>query len=350
MMLRRTFGYVFFTLLLQAGAAWGEPRASYDYYSAGDLSAPTPGRVSGGLLLLGGGDWPLEAVRWFAAQAGGGHIVILAASGKDRLQQDFLADVPTVSSVETLIFHDRSAASDARVLDIVRHADGIFLGGGDQSRYVRFWKGTPLNALLDAHARGGKPIGGTSAGLAILGQYSYGALNGGSLVSRAALADPMGKGVTLVRDFLHLPFLSNVITDSHFGIRRRQGRLLVFVARLAREEHEPAITGLGIDEAAALCVDADGIGRLHAIGRTHAWLVRPQRAADLLAARRFSFRDVPVIGVGPQSTLDIRTFKVEQPAFELRVNVADGRFDAASEQALAAWSPPKKKRNQIGVQ
>ena len=132
------------------------------------------------------------------------------------------------------MFHDRKAASDPRVLRIVCHADGIFIGGGDQSNYVRFWQGTPLNKALDAHVRAGKLLGGTSAGLAILGGYSYGALDGDSLQSSRALQDPMGSGVRLVRNFLHLPRMASVITDSHFAKRHRLGRLVVvFVARLA---------------------------------------------------------------------------------------------------------------------
>jgi hypothetical protein len=36
------------------------------------------------------------------------------------------------------------------------------------------------------------PIGGSSAGLAILGHYSYTAFDGGSLESKVAFADPLG--------------------------------------------------------------------------------------------------------------------------------------------------------------
>ena len=54
----------------------------------------------------------------------------------------------------------------------MRNADGIFIAGGDQSNYVRFWKGTPVAEALDPHVRAGKPIGGTSAGLAMLGGLS----------------------------------------------------------------------------------------------------------------------------------------------------------------------------------
>src|SRR4051812_39980060 len=64
--------------------------APYDLYSAGDPNAARPGPTAAGLMLLGGGDWPVPAFRWFVERMGGGHLVILRASGTDDLQQDFL--------------------------------------------------------------------------------------------------------------------------------------------------------------------------------------------------------------------------------------------------------------------
>lgn len=243
--------------LVAAGAPQGP---GYDYFEIGNLNAPTPDKTHAGLMLMGGGTEVDPAFKWFAAQAGHGHIVILGASGKDELQQYMYHDVGGVVSVQTLTFHSRKAASDPRVLAIVRHADGIFFRGGDQAKYVRFWKGTPLNEVLNAHVRAGKPIGGTSAGLAILGRYSYGALDGGSITSPQALADPMGPAVTLVDDFLKLPplYAASIITDSHFDTRDRIGRLLAFIAHLAKTQHTASIVGLGIDENTALCIGADG--------------------------------------------------------------------------------------------
>jgi hypothetical protein len=233
--LLRCFAALAFALVAASGGVAKErtPTPGYTEYDIGDASAPTSGTVQPGLMLVGGGDWPHDAVRWMSERMGHGHLVILRASGTDDLQQDFLKEIGGAVSVQTLVFHSREAASDPRVLEIVRKADGIFFGGGDQSNYVRYFKGTPLNALLDEHVRSGRPMGGTSAGLAILGAYSYGAMDGGSLVSKDALKNPLGTGVTLVRDFLHMPLLGNVITDSHFAIRERWGRLLVFVGRLA---------------------------------------------------------------------------------------------------------------------
>jgi beta-aspartyl-peptidase (threonine type) len=320
-------------LTMQAHSA---PAATFDYYSSGDIKAPTPGKTEGGLMLLGGGDWPVPAFRWFVEQMGHGHLVILRASGTDDLQTDFLNEIGGAASVETIVFHSRDAASDPRVLEILKRADGIFFGGGDQSNYVRYLKGTPVNVLVEEHVRAGKPLGGTSAGLAILGAHSYGAMDGGSLLSKAAMKNPLGSGVTLVHDFLHLPFLTQVITDSHFAIRERWGRLLVFVGRLAVEQQDTGITGIGIDEKGALCVDANGIGRVYSIGRGFAWVVRPLRAPDALARAPFNFRGVPIVGLGEESSIDLKTFAVTRPAFSLSVNIVNGEFDAASLAALKA--------------
>ncbi|WP_257388767.1 cyanophycinase [Tahibacter caeni] len=316
-------GFVFATAAPAADAA----RDGYTYYAIGDLAKPRPEPVQPGLMLVGGGDWPYDAFRWFVARAGHGRIVILRASGDVEAQNEFFHDVGGITAAQTLVFTDRRAASDAEVLRIVREADGLFLAGGDQSNYVRFWKGTPLNAAIDAHVRAGKPIGGTSAGLAVLGAYAYGAMDGGSLTSPDALAEPAGPAVTLVGDFLHMPYLERVITDSHFGKRERQGRLITFLARLAHEQKRSDLVGLGIDEYTALCIAGDGEGRVFSGNGGHVWLFRPQRSADVYAAGKpLSFRDVPVTGIGTDGRLHLRDFRVERPAFEARYDVEAGRL------------------------
>ncbi|HEX5961995.1 MAG TPA: cyanophycinase [Rhodanobacteraceae bacterium] len=318
--------------------------AGYEYFGIGDVKAGTPAQTSPGLLLMGGGQEIDAAFEWFAARAGHGHIVILRASGDDELQNWIYRDVGGVESVQTLVFHARAPASDPRVLEIVRHADGIFIAGGDQANYVRFWKGTPLNVLLNAHVRAGKPLGGTSAGLAILGQWGYGALDGGSITSPEALRDPDGPALTLVDHFITLPLLAHTITDTHFAQRERLGRLLAFVARLARDHHTAAITGLGVDQDSALLVDADGSARLlswHPEG--HAWVVVPRQLREVeraggrkaLAAylrervapgKPLDLPGFVVVGVGTGSKLDLPGFTVTDPAFRKRIDVVDGRL------------------------
>lgn len=336
-------------LLALAGAM---PRAhaattdhpGYQSFTVGDVTAPTPGRTSPGLLLMGGGREIKAAFRWFAAQAGHGHIVIIRASGDDALQNWIYHDVGGVASVQTLIFHARAPARDPRVLAIVKHADGIFIAGGDQANYVRFWKGTPLNALLDAHVRAGKPLGGTSAGLAILGEWGYGAMDGGSITSPEALHDPDGPAVTLVDHFISIPRLQGTITDTHFAQRGRLGRLLAFVARSAKDHSTATVTGLGVDQDSALLVEADGDARLlswHPDG--HAWIVVPEKMREVentggrkaldaylenrvTAGKPLNLPGFVVTGIGTASRLRLPGYEVREPAFRKRIDVVAGRM------------------------
>jgi len=312
----------------QVIAAPADPAAhrGYEYYHIGDLEAARPGRTEPALMLMGGGSSVDAAFRWFADEAGHGHLVILRASGADELQDDLYRRIGGVASVQTLVFHDRAAASDPAVLAIVRHADGIFIAGGDQANYVRFWKGTPMNELMDQHVRDGKPIGGTSAGLAILGAYAYGALDGGSIVSAEALHDPLGSAVTLVDGFLHMPWLQHVITDTHFAARGRLGRLIAFVARLRQQGHAQVV-GLGVDEATVLAIDGDGIGRLFTKDHGFAWLVRPSGGPQRIAAgKALDYLDIRLTGIGPDSRIDMHDLHVQRPAFEGKADVRDGRL------------------------
>ena len=306
-------------------------RDGYEYYQVGDLKAARPGATEPALLLMGGGEWPHQAFAWLAAKGGHGHFVILRASGADDLQKELYHDVGGVASVQTLVFHSRAAASDPQVLEVVRQADGIFIAGGDQANYVRFWKGTPLNALLDRHVAEGKPIGGSSAGLAILGGHAYGALDGGSMVSEEALRDPLGKGVTLVDGFLHMPYLQQVITDTHFNARERQGRLIAFVARLRHQGH-PDVIGLGVDEGTVLAVDGNGSGRVFTLNNGFAWLLRPQGQPERVeAGKPLDYRGVRVTGIGTQSRIDMRDLSVQQPVFETIAGVRGGKLDLHGE-------------------
>jgi cyanophycinase len=331
---------VFAMALGACAAAPPRPTATgdgYVEYAIGDASASTPGPVQPGLMLVGGGDWPYDAVRWMSARMGHGHLVVLRASGDVEAQEEWYREIGGIASARTFVFTDRRAASDPRVLDAIREADGVFIAGGDQANYVRFWKGTPLAQALDAHVRAGKPLGGTSAGLAILGAWSYGALDGGSMLSEDALRDPFNPGMTLVDDFLHISPLEHVITDSHFGKRGRLGRLVAFVANL-RSRGVDGIVGLGIDEGAALCIDGDGIGRLFTpIAGDAAWLVVPTTpAARIEAGKPLDISAVDVTGVGVDSRIDLRSLRVDAPAFRRVAEAHDGRIQVRDAAPAAA--------------
>ncbi len=313
--------------LVAAPAAIAGPGPTYDYYEVGKVDAPTPGTTAGALMLVGGGEWDYSAFRWFFERAGHGHIVVLRASGANEAGEEMFDRIGGVASVQTIVFHARAAASDPKVLRILAHADGIFLAGGDQSNYVRYWKGTPVAAALDAHVRKGRPLGGTSAGLAILGGTAYGAMDGGSIDSPTALADPGGKAVTLVTGFLHLPRMAHIVTDTHFSRRDRLGRLVAFVAKA--RQRDPRAVGLGVDEGAALCVEADGTAKLHTPPGGHAWLVEPRGVPRLRAGKPLEWDGIRITGFGPDGAIDLNSLKIAGPAFSGTAHATGGRLIGA---------------------
>ena len=299
----------------------------YRTFVIGDESAPTPDPVVGGLLLNGGGGWPYDAFRWFTEHAGHGHLVVLRASESTEIQDHFFNDIKGLASVRTFVFSDRAGASDPRLLAAVRAADAIFVGGGDQSNYVRMWRGTPLNAAIDAHIAAGKPFGGTSAGLAIQGAWLYGCMDSVSLTSVHALADPLGKSVTIEGDFLHTALLEHVLTDSHFDARARLGRLFTFLARAHTLDPGRSLAGLGIDEAAALTVEPDGTATFHARSEgKHAWLVQPRGYGELHSGQPLNLESVRVTAIGPATTFNVRTMEVQAPAVTRQYDVVDGEL------------------------
>ena len=308
-------------LLGSAGAAFATPKG-YSYYRVGDIAAATPTGTRLGLMLAGGGSWDSDAFRWFFERAGHGHIVVLSASADAETGEEMYREIGGVVSIETLTFDNRKASSDPKVLAILRRADGIFIGGGDQAKYVRFWKGTPVEDVLNAHVAAGRPIGGTSAGLAILGFVAYGAMDGGSIDSVTALRDPSGPAVTIVRDFLKIPHLGHVVTDTHFTARNRLGRLIAFLAQA--REGDPAAVGIGVDEKSALCVDANGIGRLFTSGNGYAWLLEPE-GRPTTRKKPLTWPAIRISGVGTNSTIDLNSMTVINPAFSGTASVERGK-------------------------
>lgn len=309
---------------------------NFDYFVSGDPRLPRAAHTEGGIVLFGGGGRVDEGFRFIARRGGGGHMVILRAVSDDSYDptdgdygESFIKDWGPVVSAETIVFHNRDASSDPRVVEALTNADGIFLAGGDQANYIKYWKGTPVQAALNAHVRAHRPIGGSSAGLAVLGRYAYTALDGGSMESRVALANPFDSGMTLERDFLHCPGLERVITDTHFSARSRLGRLITFIARIHHDDAAAKIYGIGVDEASALLVDDKGVGRLAAGSKGNAWVVEePDAKATRVEAGHSLSVDVRITRVDAASTVDTAKGTVAKPGDVATIAIRDGASDA----------------------
>jgi cyanophycinase len=266
------------TFWLLIGCCVGDPALSYQYVRLGQRSDVHTTPVAGFALMGGGSDLDL-AFKWLCSHANGGDFLILRARGDDAYNP-YVNGLCHANSVSTLIIPDATAARDARVAEIIRSAEAIFIAGGDQARYVKGWTGTPVQSELNDAIGRSVPIGGSSAGLAVLGSYVYSAENDKpddpNLTSSQALADPFNHRVALRRNFLENPILRNVLTDTHFKARDRMGRTLAFLARIVQDGWSADPRAIGIDERTAVLVDGDG--KASVVGSSAAYFLRVKEA------------------------------------------------------------------------
>jgi cyanophycinase len=268
-------------------------------------------KPSAGVAMMGGGSDLDEAFRWLCQKADGGDFLILRAAGGDDYNA-YVNGLCKLNSVSTLIIPDRQAAVDAHVFDIIRQAEVIFIAGGDQARYVDFWKTTPVQDAINEAVAAGKPIGGTSAGLAIEGEFSYGALNDppddSELISKDALLNPYFARVTVVRDFLNIPILRNTMTDSHFEKRDRMGRSLVFLARLMQDGWSKEPREIAVDEKSAVLVEAGGRATIVGTG-LGAYFMKPTKPPEVCKkGESLTFKDISAYRAPTGSHFDLSTW------------------------------------------
>ena len=197
-------------------------------------------------------------------------LVVLRSSGGDGYN-DYLFKMKGVDSVETLVIKDRADSDSAAVRETVRDAEVVFFAGGDQCNYVKYFKGTEVERGVErVHARGGG-VGGTSAGLAVMGDVAYDACSGGSAKSTQSLANPYDADVTFTQDFFDWPPLRGIITDTHFVERDRMGRLLAFIARQLADGKRKTFTGLAVERETSVL--ADGRGSARVVGKGPAYVI-----------------------------------------------------------------------------
>ena len=238
-------------------------QAKWNYYRVGHSNdiktTPQPG-----FALMGGGGKQDEAFRFLCQRANAGDFLILRADSDAATAKQLNSKIQAMcplNSVATIVFNDRDDSDNPRIIQIIDEAESIFIAGGDQSNYLRFWQDTPIQDALNRHIAAGKPIGGSSAGLAILGEFSFASIID-TIHSPEALADPYGNKVTISREFLRIPILQGIITDTHFVKRDRMGRLLVFMARILQDGWAQKILAIAVEEDASVLLEPDGSAKV----------------------------------------------------------------------------------------
>jgi len=270
---------------------------------AADDLAPSRGR--GGLILMGGGPDVDSAFVWAHEQIAGdrvtrrGDVIVLRATGADGYDT-YLAQLAPFHSVQTLIIGPNASRQDLdTVARLVRRAELVFFAGGNQADYVAWRQSDLMPAVQSVYTKGGV-VGGTSAGLAILGQFVFDAISAGAanVTTAEAVANPFATSISFTRNMLNFPTMRRVITDTHFAERDRFGRLASFVARQFTDGAVTAterVTGIGVSEDTAVLVDAAGRA-IRAPGSVgSAYVIRGTPATRAAAAMSLGYPNLSVI-------------------------------------------------------
>lgn len=279
----------------------------YQYFRAGS-SSDVQTKTRAGFALMGGGDDLDPAFQYLCDRAGGGDFLVLRASGDDDYNP-YIQGLCKLNSVGTLILTSRAAANDPFVAETIRHAEAVFIAGGDQANYINWWMGTPVQQALNEAIQRGVPLGGTSAGLAVQGEFVYSAQGDApddkDLSSDLTLANPFHPRVTVVHNFLTNTLLKEVITDTHFAARDRMGRTLVFMARILQDGQAKQIRDIAVDERTAVLLDPDGQSTV--VGAGHAYFLSSTQPPEVCKPETpLTFRGVKVHSLRAGEHFDVK--------------------------------------------
>lgn len=178
------------------------------------------------------------------------------------------ADLPTRSRDNADAFR-RLGVTNVVVLDLgdlvgalkaIQDCDAIWMPGGLQSQLMRALDDAGVANAIRARVAAGVPIGGTSAGAAIMSEV---------MLAGSRRDEATGEAVpTISRG---LGFWPEVIVDQHFTQRKRFARLVAAV------EKHPTCLGVGIDENTAVVVEGN---RFRVMGEHTVTVLRASNPGD----------------------------------------------------------------------
>lgn len=280
-------------------------------YLSGNAADVAP-VLAGPVLNLGGGGTDVDsAIQWMIDKARGCtncatkvDVVVLRASGADGYNPYILA-MNGVDSVESIVVSSRRDASDVALNTTIRNAEVIFFAGGNQCDYVSFFKGTAVETSVEfVYTRGGA-IGGTSAGMAIQGEYIYDGCGKKSVVSSSALANPFYADMTFSYNFFNWNDMQTVLTEQHFQQRDRMGRLMAFLARQIRDGKSATALGVAANEVTSIVVDQNGLATV--MGSGNAYFVYADHAPEVCEPNTpLTFSNFKIWRVAPGQTFNLR--------------------------------------------
>ena len=278
----------------------------YSYFRVGNPNNVTTA-TTGGTALEGGGTDVDAVYQWMCQRSGNGDFLVIRATGTDAYNPYIQQLCPNENSVATLIIPNLAAANDPFVSATIQNAEALFIAGGDQSNYINFWKGTPVETAINALIARSVPVGGTSAGMNVLSQFLYSALGSQGVTSSEALANPFNKYITLDENFVDIAALQGLIDDPHFVTRDRMGRDVAFLCRIYLNGWSSAPRDIAIDEQTALLLDSSGNGTV--VGNSTVYFLKAPGAPGVCqSGTPLTYQNIAVQRINSSGTFKLSTW------------------------------------------
>lgn len=219
------------------------------------------------LFVVGGGERPADAMKRFVEWSGGEKARLLMITWASGVAEESFAALDKgfkaagARQVEHAAMRPLDAEKRAKFIEQLKTATGVFFSGGDQNRIMDVLADEELLRLIREKYASGTPVGGTSAGAAVIsdpmmtGEADLKILDGSKVGVR--------KGLGLI---------PNVIFDQHFLVRQRHNRLFGLVIQY------PKMLGIGIDEDTAVLIEDNR--RLTVAGKTQVMLVHSWKTGN----------------------------------------------------------------------
>ncbi len=221
--------------------------------------------TKGKLFIIGGGSRPDFLVDRMIKEAGlksGETVAIFPHASEEQDSSFYYAkqqfEKRNLKALDCAFKKDEKLSPSK--LDSLKTAKLIYIGGGDQVRFMEIINSNPeVNNLLKSAYRTGKMIAGTSAGAAVMSEVM---ITGNQLKYKDYENTFDNIEIKNVETKQGLGFIKTAVIDQHFVVRSRYNRLLSLIIE------NPTYKGIGIDEGTAILVKngaAEVVGRAQVI-------------------------------------------------------------------------------------
>lgn len=219
----------------------------------------------GKLFIIGGGSRPDFLVDRMIKEAGlksGETVAIFPHASEEQDSSFYYAkqqfEKRNLKALDCAFKKDEKLSPSK--LDSLKTAKLIYIGGGDQVRFMEIINSNPeVKNLLKSAYQNGKMIAGTSAGAAVMSEVMI----TGNQLKYKDYENTFDKiEIKNVETKQGLGFIKTAVIDQHFVVRSRYNRLLSLIIE------NPTYKGIGIDEGTAILVkngSAEVVGRAQVI-------------------------------------------------------------------------------------